>query len=141
MDALDVLKSDHEKVRSLYEQIKAGSESGMRSGLMAQLRVELNTHARIEETVFYPAFKNYPEFRGILGDAYADHREIKNLLRQMDESSGLQGLDELMSKVESHVKEEENDLFPMVRKLMKRSEREVLGRHLIAAKSERSEAA
>lgn len=141
MDALDVLRSDHEKVRSLYEQIKSGGEAGTQTRLMAQLREELDTHARIEETVFYPAFKNYPEFRGILGDAYADHREIKNLLRQIDDARDFNGLDALMGKVDTHVKDEESALFPMVRKLMKRSEREVLGRHLIAAKSERAEAA
>lgn len=142
MDALDVLKSDHEKVRSLYDQIKAGVESSAQSGLMAQLRSELTTHTRIEETVFYPAFKNYPEFRGILGDSYADHREIKNRLRQLEDGSkDLSGLEALMNNVEKHVLEEESKFFPMVRKLMKRSERETLGRHLLAAKSERAEAA
>lgn len=139
MDALDVLKSDHEKVRSLYEQIKTDSAP---TGLMAQLREELTRHARIEETVFYPAFKNYPEFRGILGNSYADHREIKNRLRQLEDNGvDLPALEMLMSKVEEHAQEEERTLFPMVRKLMKRSEREVLGRHLIAAKSESAEAA
>jgi hemerythrin superfamily protein len=143
MDALDLLKSDHDRVRSIYEQIKAVTEPGERTGLLAQLRDELLKHARIEETVFYPAFKNYPEFQGLLADSYEDHRTIKNQLRQLSEAkdTDLARIEALMRQVDEHVREEEDSFFPKVRKMMKRSEREVLGRHLLAAKDDESIAA
>jgi hemerythrin superfamily protein len=134
MDALDVLKSDHERVSSLYRQIKAAG-SADRAMLLDQIKNELLIHTHIEESVFYPAFKNYPDCQDIVARSYNEHREIKSLLGNVD-AGRPDLLDEVMSKVQAHVQEEEGEFFVKVRKIMKRSERETLGRHLLAAKSE-----
>lgn len=143
MDALDILKSDHERMNSLYDQLKTASVAQERKKLFGQLHSELLAHTQVEETVFYPAFKNYPDFQSILSDSYEDHRNIRNRLKKVSDDGieDTQEIDSIMRLVTDHFEREENELFPMVRKLMKRSERETLGRHLQAAKSEPAAAA
>jgi iron-sulfur cluster repair protein YtfE (RIC family) len=141
MDALDILKTDHDRVKSLYEQLKKISGRQEQVLLFESIRNELQIHTRIEESVFYPAFKNYPDFKDIIDQSYEEHRQVRDLLKnaQTQPQGGqdlLNQVETLMSHVEQHVQEEETELFPMVRKIMKRSEREKLGRHLQAAKSE-----
>lgn len=146
MDALDLLKSDHDRVSSLYEQFKAETNQRQQETLFETIREELFTHTRVEETVFYPAFKNYPEFSDLLSSAYEDHRAVRDQLNRI-ELGGEAAVDlklqvsAVMDDVIEHVRKEESVLFPMVRKLMKRAEREVLGRHIQAAKQDGAAAA
>lgn len=146
MDALDILKSDHERILSIYGQIKAENGQRERMVLFENLRNEILTHTRIEESVFYPAFKNYPDFQQLLVSSYDDHRKFKERLKKMvvdgsPISDIASAVDHLMSDFQAHVQTEENEFFPLVRKLLKRSEREIMGRHLQAARSEAAAAA
>ena len=144
MDALELLKSDHERVSSLYDRLKSEPSPRGRASLFETLRNELLIHTRAEETVFYPAFKNYPDFSSLLADSYESHRDLKRILKEIDpahDATLLERVDAVMEIVQAHVREEEGEFFPKVRQLMKRGEREALGRHLLAAKSESTQAA
>jgi hemerythrin superfamily protein len=143
MDALDLLKADHERVKSLYEQFKSENGRQQQILLFENIRNELLAHAQIEETVFYPAFKNYPDFKQIIDQSYADHQKVKNELKAIsalpDNSPELVNkVETVMADVQKHINDEEGELFAMVRKIMRRNEREQLGRHLQAAKQEAS---
>lgn len=146
MDALDILKSDHERILSIYGQIKAEKGQRERTVLFENLRNEILIHTKIEESVFYPAFKNYPDFQQLLVSSYDDHRNFTEQLKKMVvDGSPVSDLpvmvDQLMSDFDRHVKTEEGEFFPLVRKLLKRAEREVMGRRLQAARSEAAAAA
>jgi iron-sulfur cluster repair protein YtfE (RIC family) len=141
MDALDLLKSDHERVKALYGQFKNSSGRQQQILLFDNIRNELEAHTAMEETVFYPAVGKYPEISGMIEHSYKEHQEVKTLLNEIntlpDGSADLAlKVDTLMKNVEHHVQEEETELFPLVRKVMKRAERENLGRHMQAAKPE-----
>lgn len=146
MDAIELLKLDHERIKSLFRQIRLETGSQQRILLFANIRYDLENHTYIEETVFYPAFKKYPQFRNLLELSYEEHHAVKDLLSQITalvkagEHFG-DKLEELIAHVDEHVEEEETEFFPRVRQVMKRSDREVLGRHMSAAKNEHTEEA
>lgn len=139
MDALDLLKTDHDRVNSLYGQFKNESGRQQKALLFENIRNDLEAHALVEEQVFYPSFRNYPEIKERIDHSFEEHAQVKTMLREIsalaDGSPEFDSkVDELMERVSHHVQEEENELFPMVRRVMKRGERERLGRHMQAMK-------
>ncbi len=145
MDALELLKIDHDKVKFLFKQVGTASSVKEKRGLFNRIFDELTVHSHIEKTVLYPAFTKYPEFKNIIDRSYYEHQQADNLLMEIEkldqQSPELSSkLDQLIQSVTQHVEEEENELFPMIRKTMRRPEREALGRHLQAAKSEQAAA-
>jgi len=63
MNAFTLLKADHKKVARIFEKSEPTTERGVktREQLFAQLKNELDLHARIEEEIFYPALKEADE--------------------------------------------------------------------------------
>ena len=53
LDVLDLLKSQHDEVAALFEQLE--SDGADRAELFAQLADKLAAHATVEEKIFYPA--------------------------------------------------------------------------------------
>ena len=41
-------------------------------------------HAHIEETIFYPAMEEHDELKDMVMESYEEHKQIKTLLRDMD---------------------------------------------------------
>jgi hemerythrin superfamily protein len=143
MDAIEMLKTDHERVKSLFDQFKGTKDSQKRLSLFKDIRNELEVHALIEEQVFYPAFKNYPDFQDIISRSFEEHADVKIILGELISLQSIDDkyidrVDELIGFVNEHVLEEETELFPMVRKVMRGAERERLGRHMLALKEESS---
>ena len=141
MDALELIKTDHQRLESLFDRFRSESGRQQQVLLFENIKQDLNSHTSMEETVFYPAFKNYPEFQEIIDRSYQEYGKVKDQLSKIsalpDESPEFADKVKLLwQDVSKHLDEEENELFPMVRKLMKRAERERLGRHMQAAKEE-----
>src|SRR5256885_16312812 len=63
MDAITLLKTDHEKVAGIFEQLEPTTERAVktREELFTKLKYELDIHAHIEETIFYPVLKQEAE--------------------------------------------------------------------------------
>ena len=142
MDALDLLKQDHAKVKELFEDIEdAGDMSGQKV-IFEQIKNELETHSHIEETVFYPAMEKYQELKEMVREALEEHQGVKTLLSEMenlsDEEEFEAQLEELKDNVEHHAQEEEEGkMFPKVRDLVSANELEKLGVQLETAKGSR----
>ena len=135
MDALDLIKSDHQRMQSLFEQFRVETGRPQQLAIFEKIKSELDAHSRMEEEVFYPAFKNYPDFKEILEHSYRDHREAKALaekIRNNRESNNdfETQAKHLIREIDQHMSTEENEFFPLVRKTMRRPERERLGRHM-----------
>jgi hemerythrin superfamily protein len=140
MDALELLKQDHQKVKELFEQAEGIEDSKEQKQIFRQIKKELETHARIEETVFYPAMRKHKELEDMVLEAIEEHKEVKALLNEMDElvndSEKFESkLTALMENVEHHAEEEEEGkMFPEIRKIVDRPALEKLGRELESAK-------
>ena len=125
----------HEEMRSWLEAQFAKPDQGF-----DKIVTELSAHAAIEEQVFYPAVRKAdPDIERQVLEALEEHHIVKWTLSELD---GMDSGDErfdpkvtvLIESVRHHVKEEEGDLFPKVRKVMKPKERQELGEALDVAK-------
>ena len=148
MNAFELLKQDHKKVSGIFEKLEPTTERGVktREELFAQLKQELDIHARIEETILYPALKEAKETKDITLEAYEEHSVVKQLLAELDElpkddESWGAKLKVLQENVEHHVEEEEGEMFPSAREVLSQEQIEELGARLEAAKQEQQQKA
>lgn len=143
MNAFALLKTDHKKVAGILEKIDSTTERGVktRQELFTQLKTELDAHARVEETIFYPELEKADETHDITLEAFEEHRLVKQLLGELEK---MDKSDEqwtarftvLKENVEHHVEEEEGDMFPKARKVLSTEQAEILGTRMEEAKKE-----
>jgi hypothetical protein len=148
MDAITLLKTDHEKVAGIFEQLEPTTERAVktREELFAKLQQELDVHAHIEETIFYPVLIQEAETRDITLEGIEEHHVIKTLLKelaamQVDSEQWTAKLKVLKENVEHHVEEEESDMFKGARAVLSKEQLEDLGTRMEAAKKEQKAAA
>ena len=143
MDALELLKEDHQKVKELFEEAEGAEDEKEKRKLFDEIQTELETHARIEETIFYPAMEKREELKDMVLESIEEHKQVKTLLREIDnlkaDSEKFEPkLKVLMENVEHHAEEEEEGkMFPKVRQLFSQQDLESLGQELEAAKNKR----
>jgi iron-sulfur cluster repair protein YtfE (RIC family) len=138
MDALELLKEDHQKVKNLFQQAE-DAEGDELEKICEQIKTELEMHAHIEETIFYPAMEKYDELKEMVQSSREEHQEIKTLLQEMssDENELESQLEELMEVVEHHAEdEEEGEMFPKIRELVDAQELDEIGQQLQTAKTQ-----
>ena len=118
-DAIAMLKADHQRVRDLFQQYEAASSVEAKCTLAEAVFVELETHAQLEENIFYPAVnEETDEGPELVKESLAEHETMKNLIQQLrDLGPHSGGFDakfrELLQNVEHHVAEEETEMFPL----------------------------
>ena len=129
MNAFTLLKEDHKKVAGILEKIDATTERGVktREELFTQLKTELDIHAEIEETIFYPALEKHEETRDITLEGIEEHRIVKELLAELnstakDDEIWTAKMTVLKENVEHHVEEEEGVMFSKARKALTEEE-------------------
>ena len=143
MDALELLKQDHQKVKKLLTSATETKDKNEQKRLFKEIKTELDTHARLEETIFYPAVQEHEDFKNMVFESLEEHRQVKTLLRELSRVTA--GSDKFKAKlkvlnddVEHHAEEEEEGkMFPKVRKAFDSNELEELGQELEAAKQKK----
>ena len=120
-DALALLKEDHREVEKLFKDYESAKGEGRKEKLARQICLELTIHTKIEEEIFYPACKDKVE-EDLLKEAYVEHDAAKLLMAEIEAGSGQSDdyfdakVQVLGEEIDHHVKEEEDELFPEVRK-------------------------
>jgi hemerythrin-like domain-containing protein len=134
MNAFQLLKEDHQKVSGIFQQLEPTTERAekTRTELFARLRDELDVHARIEETIFYPAIKQAAETREIVLEGFEEHHVVKMLLKELeavpvDTEQWTAKLKVLQENVEHHVEEEEGEMFQKARQVLSEEDINRLG--------------
>jgi hemerythrin-like domain-containing protein len=144
MDALKLLKEDHDKVDQMFrkfDRMKEGDER--KEALVQQILEEVRVHAQVEEEIFYPALRAPAEEAGkrkeveLLDEAEVEHDSAKTLMEQIERGEGGDSMRDARVKVlgeyiRHHVKEEEGEIFKAARKLG--LDLEQIGRQLDARK-------
>jgi hemerythrin-like domain-containing protein len=141
MDALTMLKTDHDKVKDLLEDLDATTERGVktRGELFATLKGELTVHEIIEEEIFYPALKTHPKAVDIVLEGYEEHHVVDVLMGELesldvsDETWGAKA-SVMKENIEHHIEEEEGDMFKKARQVFDRQELEDLGERMARRK-------
>jgi hemerythrin superfamily protein len=124
MDALELLKQDHQKVKQLFEQCQTAKDKKQQKQIFKEIKTELETHTRLEETIFYPAMEEYEELKDMVLESLEEHKQVKTVLREMSRLSPSSERFKPKFKVrkddiEHHAEEEEEGkMFPKIRKLI-----------------------
>ncbi|MGH9932442.1 MAG: hemerythrin domain-containing protein [Pyrinomonadaceae bacterium] len=142
------MEADHKKVAGIMDKLDSTTERGVktREELFTQLKTELDVHARIEETIFYPELEKADETHDITLEAFEEHRLVKQLLGELEK---MDKSDEqwtakfavLKESVEHHVEEEESEMFPKARKVLSEEQAEIIGTRMETEKGKELKAA
>jgi hemerythrin-like domain-containing protein len=122
-DAIALLKQDHRTVSALFEEFEKADEEEQ-SSIAQRVCQLLTVHATIEEELLYPAAKEAledEEDEDLVNEAEVEHASAKDLIAKIE---GMSSDDEhfkatvtvLGEYIKHHVKEEENELFPQLKK-------------------------
>ncbi len=121
-DALDLLKQDHEKVEKSFKEFeKLDREDETAFELVKATCEDLKVHTTLEEEIFYPAAREAIDDEDLLNEAAVEHETAKMLIEQLenmqsDDPNYHATFTVLGEYVRHHVKEEEGELFPAVKK-------------------------
>ena len=134
MDAITLLKTDHDKVKKLLNELETTTERGVktRSELFATIKGELTVHEAIEEEIFYPELKAHPKAKDVVLEGFQEHHVVDLLmgeLESLDVSDEAWGAKAIVMKenIEHHIEEEEGEMFKTARSVFDKAELEDLG--------------
>ncbi|MFN3313197.1 MAG: hemerythrin domain-containing protein [Hyphomonas sp.] len=120
----EALKSDHDEHRSLLENLaETQGDSKERRKLWRKYYYEVSAHAAAEELAFYSLLISDTEGQSEARHSIAEHEELDDIIQElndMDMSSPgwLIRLKTLKERYEHHIDEEEEDIFPVARKII-----------------------
>lgn len=124
IDAVSLLKKDHAEVKAMFaEYEKLGDRAfASKQKLAEKICLELTKHATAEEEIFYPAVRDKgDEAEDMVDEATVEHASAKDLIAQIHSMDPHDDLYDAKVKVlgeyiDHHVKEEENEMFPLAKK-------------------------
>jgi hypothetical protein len=141
MDALSLLKADHDKVKKMLAEGEKTTERGekTRTELFETLKAEMMLHERIEEEIFYPALKEHPKAKDIVLEGYEEHHVVDEIMGELeatpvtDEMWGAK-FTVMKENIEHHIEEEEGDMFKQARQVFDADELAQLGERMAELK-------
>lgn len=142
MNAIALLKADHKTVEALFRKFEALGDKAAKQKrkVVDQIVKELSIHAAVEEQLLYPAIRSaVPEHAELALEAIEEHHVVKWLLEEVrtmapDHERFAPKMRVLMEAVRHHVKEEEGELFPELRRALSGKQLIELGEQLMLAK-------
>ena len=143
MNALTLLKDDHDDVKKLLEKADDTTERAIktRAALLHEIGVKLTAHEKIEEEIFYPALKEHPKAKDIVLEGYQEHHVVDLLmaeLKSLDEDDETWGAKFAVMKenIEHHIEEEEGEMFTKARAAFSSEELAELGEQMEAMRAD-----
>lgn len=144
-EAIAQLTADHARVKKMFKQYeklaKADAGNAEKRQLASTICAELTAHALAEEEIFYPAARSALKSDDVdlIDEADVEHASAKELIAQIEASSPADDHYDAKVKVlgeyvDHHVKEEEGEIFPKVRRA--RVDTEALGMQLAERKAQ-----
>jgi hemerythrin-like domain-containing protein len=145
MNAIDLLKADHEKVKAILTQLSESTDRAVkkRTDLLDKLEMEISIHTQLEEQILYPAFKaaGGKDEAEMYYEAKEEHRTVDSLvlpdLKATDPTTPeFAGRVKVVKELlEHHIEEEETEMFPKAKKLLGKSKLDQLGEQMLELKA------
>ena len=126
MNALDFLKQEHQKAKAKFTDIET-ADPKRRQAMWDKLEPELEVHEQIERMHLYGPVARTNEAKGTKLDGWEHEHteevdEVKDVMKTMEDLDAtteewLQNLSEVNSLLASHIEEEENEIWPEIRRV------------------------
>lgn len=143
MDALALLKKDHDQVKKMLKDLDDTTDRAIktRQDLFERLKFSLTVHEQMEEAVLYPALKEHAETKEIVLEAYEEHDVVDTILRELeqtpfDDETWHAKLTVMRENLLHHIQEEEDEMFGQVRRLFDKATLESLGEQMRTIKAQ-----
>ena len=141
MDALGLLKQDHDKVKRMLQQLGGEEDATARSDLFGELVKELTVHENIEEELFYPALKQKPEAKQDVLEAFEEHHLVDEVMSDLEDTAidsveWKAKFQVMTEQLEHHIHEEESKLFDEARRSLDERELSELGARMAELKEQ-----
>ncbi len=139
MNIRDVLRLDHAKVNTLFEQIQATNDPEKIGEYFGQIYQDLSTHSEAEEQVVYPALRPYYNNIQKLYDEQAEAKQMLDQIKAMNSRDVVAfkgAVVHLKAAVIAHVEEEEDYLFYCIQHNFTEDQQKQLGAEFKTAKSQ-----
>lgn len=132
MNAIDFLIKEHNHVREILSEISNNSaHSETQKKLFSSLCKDLIRHEEMEHQVWYPHFKNDSRLSQEVKHLLSEEKHAENALKQFDDihlqKEWERKFSKLKDEVEKHAREEEQQLFPEVKKILSNEDLEQIG--------------
>jgi hemerythrin-like domain-containing protein len=136
-DPIVLLKKDHREAEAMLKSLAASSPGARRKSTLDKLDSALRLHMTIEERDVYPLVAK------LVGEEDAKEADIEHglardgldkLQQLVDESGFGAAVAMLTAGIKHHVKEEEHEMFPDLKKKLDRPDLLALGDEVQAAK-------
>jgi iron-sulfur cluster repair protein YtfE (RIC family) len=110
------------KVNDLFARLSDTSEGALktREKLFAELKAELELHAKLEEEFLFPLLRKNSETKGLVAEAITDNKNLRARLTDLDGlpkngEAFIPLLSELQKAYRQHSRDEKKELLPAVR--------------------------
>ena len=139
MNALELLKRDHERMKVLLTRALTAGAEERREHLLEHLHKDLVTHERMEEELLYPKLRDNPRTREIVLEGYEEHHVADQILDELLETPAdtdiwKAKMKVLKESIEHHIEEEESEMFKKARKVLSEAELDAIGAQMEALK-------
>jgi hemerythrin-like domain-containing protein len=141
MNALTLLKDDHDKVKKMLADGEETTERAekTRAEIFAKLKEEMLIHERIEEEIFYPALKEHPKAKDVVLEGFEEHHVVDEIMGELEatdvtDEQWAAKFKVMKENIEHHIEEEEGEMFDAARQVFSREELEDLGTSMMELK-------
>ena len=121
--AVELLKEQHDKVKKAFKEFEKldREDTETQKQLVQTVCEDLKVHTTLEEELFYPAAREAIDDEDLMNEAQVEHETAKMLIEQLenmgpDDPNFRATFSVLGEYVLHHVKEEEGEMFPEVKK-------------------------
>ncbi len=116
VNALELLKEDHRKVEQLFQSFEE-ADGRSRQGIADEAFKAIEVHAKIEETLVYPAIREATGEEDLVDEANEEHHVVTLLIKELKKmkasAEGYKAKFKVLSElVKHHIEEEEKEMFP-----------------------------
>jgi hemerythrin superfamily protein len=142
-DPVVLLKKDHREAEAMLKTLASSRPGARRRATVEKLVAALQLHMQIEESDVYPVVAEV-EGEETAREAEIEHQLARDGLSKLQELVDAPGFGAVVAMltagIKHHVKEEEQEIFPKLKRKIDRDQLRVLGDEVAAAKKGRAPA-
>ncbi|HKU40705.1 MAG TPA: hemerythrin domain-containing protein [Polyangiales bacterium] len=127
------LAREHGEVSALLMRLKMSSDPDTRRELWPTIRKELLSHEQAEKREVYPAFRSEAEMQAMADEHDQDAEGLEEAIQELsatavDSPAWQPALTRLIELVQEHVRDEEEEYFPIADRVFKDRSDDMLAR-------------